>query len=395
VRPTLRILMVSPQFRPLVGGYERSAERLALALCERGHRVTVVAERREAAWPRSESIGAVELIRLRCIPRPRWHMLSAGLSLLAFLLLHGWRFDVVHVHQAGWTAALCVVFGRLSGRPVVLKLAGSGPEGSLAVLARARPALLLASLHRRVDALIATSSRMAQEAEQLGIPAERVERIGNPVDTGRFRPLEPEPRDRLRAELGLAGITVVLFTGRLSPEKNLAALLDAWAQLGPPANAVLALAGDGPERSAVEARAAGLGASVRCLGALADPLAWYQAADLFVLPSLYEGLSNSLLEAIACGLPVVSTPVSGSEDVLGEADVGRLAGGFDASALAAGLAPLLQDAARRSRCGAAAREHALARFSQERVTEQVEALYRALCTGSRTRAGSHTPIDRA
>lgn len=389
----LRVLMVSPQFRPLLGGYERAAERLSMALAARGHEVVVVAERWDRGWPAREVFDGVALRRLWCVHRPGWHTLSAALSLAGFLLRHGFRFDVIHVHQSGWALGVSAAFARLARRPVVLKLTATGADGIVRRVGAARFSGPLAALHRRVDACLATSDRGAQEAVRLGIPRERLHRIPNGVDTERFRPLASAERRALRAALGLGEETVALFVGRLSPEKNPLGLVDAWERLGPPAEALLALAGDGSERDAVAARARSCGQSVRPLVSLADPLPWYQAADLFVLPSIHEGLSNSFLEALACGLPVVSTPVSGSEDVFAAADVGALVAGSDAASLAAGLGPLLRDAERRARCGAAAREVASRRFSVARVAEQIEALYRALGAGAS--AATPTPIARA
>jgi glycosyltransferase involved in cell wall biosynthesis len=390
-RGALRILMISPQFRPLVGGYERAAERLALALVGRGHAVTVVAERHDPSWPARETFDGVELRRLWCVPRRGLHVLTSVLSLAGFLLRRGRSFDVVHVHQYGWAAGVAVAFGRLARRPVVMKLTATGADGILQTVRAASFSGPLRALLRRVDACLATSERGADEAVALGIPRERMHRIPNGVDSDRFAPL-PEPERRaLRQSLGLGSHAVALYVGRLSAEKNALGLLDAWRELGPPSGALLAMAGTGPERDAVAARAAKYGPSIRLLGAVADPLDWYRAADVFVLPSIHEGLSNSFLEALACGLPVVSTPVSGSEDVFAAHDVGILVSGPQPPAIAAGLAPLLADAARRARCGAAARAAALERFSLVRVAERVEALYRELGAGG---AGAK-PISRA
>jgi glycosyltransferase involved in cell wall biosynthesis len=278
-----------------------------------------------------------------------------------------------------------VVFGRATRRPVVLKLTATGPEGIVAVIGGRKPqARFLAALHRRVDACLATSDRSSDEAEELGIPRGRVHRVPNGIDTESFRSLPTGERETLRARLGVAGRNVVLSVGRLSPEKNPLGLLEAWSLLGPPHGAVLVMAGVGPESEAVAVRAAALGDTVRILGAVTEPLAWYQAADLFVLSSIYEGLSNALLEALACGLPVVSTPVSGSEDIFAAADVGALVSDSEPASIASGLAELLADTARRTRCGAAAREVALAHYSLASVADRVQALYRELGAGRKT-----------
>jgi glycosyltransferase involved in cell wall biosynthesis len=370
--------MVCPQFRPMIGGYERAAERLAMALADRAHDVTVVAERREASWAPREQLGRVALRRLRVVNRPGLHVLTGVVALAAHLLAYGRRFDVIHVHQYGWAAAVSITIGHLLRRPVVLKLTGTDESGISNALRRGRVAVLLAGIHRRVDACLAPSERAAQEADEFGIPCERIHRIANGVDTNQARPLAAEARAALRRKLGIGGEVVALYVGRLSNEKNPVGLLEAWQQLGPPDGAVLVVAGDGPAREAVGARAAACGSSVRLLGFVTEPLEWYQLADLFVLPSIREGLSNSFLEALACGLPVVSTPVSGSEDIFASAEVGVLVERADVPSLARGIALLLGDPARRARCAEAARRIAVDRFSLDHVVEKVEALYRVL-----------------
>lgn len=379
----LRVLMVSPQFRPMVGGYERAAERLSQALVARGHHVTVVAERRDGVWPALERCDGLTVRRLRVTTRPGLHLASGAVALAGFLLVHGRRFDVFHVHQYGWAAAVAVLFGRLFGRPVVLKLTGTEENSILVALRKDWLPPLLEGLHRRIDAFLASSDRVAEEIERFGIPPERIHRIPNGVDVERLRPLPAPERNALRRRLGVEGVTVALYVGRLSQEKNPLGLAEAWRRLGPPEDARLVFVGDGPEREELARRAAGCGDSVRMIGSVRDPLEWYQAADLFVLPSIREGLSNSLLEALACALPVVSTPVSGSEDVFAAAEVGVLADGPDAASLAEALQQLLSDSARRTACSVEARRLAVARFSLDRVTADVVSLYESL-TGRRS-----------
>ena len=126
---SLRVLMISPQFRPLVGGYERAAERLSAALAEVGLRVVVIAERRDRAWPAMECIDGYEVRRLSCSYRRHRHAVTSLLSFAGFLLRHGREFDVWHVHQYGFHAALAVALGKVLRRPVVLKLTSSGAMG--------------------------------------------------------------------------------------------------------------------------------------------------------------------------------------------------------------------------------------------------------------------------
>ncbi len=378
----LRILIVSQQFRPLVGGYERAAERLATELARQGHDVTVVSERRERAWPAQEARDGYGLRRLWCFYRPRWHMVTSLLSYLVFLVFRGWRFDVIHIQQYGAHAALAVAMGRLLSRVVVLRTTSTRAQGIGTVLGGNGPgARLVAHLHRQVDACIATTSWAVEEVTRFGISSDRVALIPNGIDTSEFVPgsgLEGAPA---KWRPGIPGALMVLFCGRLEDAKNPTGLVDAWRhvqQVVP--QAVLVLVGDGALRKAVEekVRVSGLGDVVVMAGEQSTVLPWYQAADVFVLPSHHEGLSNALLEAMSCGLPVVSTMVSGSADIFAECDVGELVETGNGAALAEGIERLLLDPERRSACGARARQYVEGQFSIESVARQTAALYQRL-----------------
>jgi len=380
----LNVLMISPQFSPLVGGYERAAERLAAALIARPEvgQVEVVTERRNRVWAKVEERSGVVVRRLWCWYAPRVHVISATASLFWYLLLNLRRFHVVHVHQYGYPAAIAIILGKLLGRPVILKITSTGSDGiSNALQAVNVAGGLLASLHRRVDACVATTRDAAREAVSFGIPASRIHVVPNGVDTLIYTPWSPERREQARRAVGIGEEMVALYCGRLSLEKNIDGLVQAWRLvIAVVPTARLVVVGEGPLQLAVAdyVRQAGLEASVSLVGGQADVVPWYQAADLFVLPSHHEGLSNSLLEAMSCGLPVVSTRVSGSSDILSDADVGELVEPGDQAALAQSLSTMLSDAQRRQRCGVNARQYVEKRFAIDRVAGDMVKLYEGL-----------------
>lgn len=377
--------MIAPQFRPLVGGYERAAERLAGELAKEGHRVTVVTERREASWPRRELGLGFELRRLRCLYRPGIHAMTSLLSFTAFLLIHGGKYHIIHVHQYGYHAALALVVGKLFQIPVVVKLTNTGAQGIKDTLAAEQKwPHWLAFLHKRMDACIVTTEEVQKEAVQFGIAQDRIRLIPNGINTQYFKPCTSQEKVELKCRLGLKRSCVVLYAGRLTSAKNPEGLIEAWRSIDRDMpNAELVLIGDGPLRTVLEDRvtALGLNGSVRLAGLQSDVLAWYQAADVFILPSHREGLSNSLLEAMSCGLPIVSTRVSGSTGVFAERDVGELVDVGDTPGLVRALRSLLSDGARRRLCSCHAREHAARTFSIETITEKTLALYMQLVHG--------------
>jgi len=373
--------MLCPQFRPLLGGYEQAAERLSHELAARGHEVEVVTERRQRDWPRFECFGAVRVRRLWCARRRGMHSLTSITTLALFLLRRGRRYDVFHVHQYGWYSTIAILLGRLLRVPVVLKLTSTGPQGIRVALGLLPAPPIHMRLHRHLSACIATSRRGAKEIEALGLAPSRIHLITNGLDTERFRPASPDERSDARRALGLDDRVLAITVSRISAEKDPGTLLEAWSRLDPQANGLhLAMLGDGPELAAVESEIEerGLGASVSTPGSKSNPLPWYHAADLFLLTSKNEGLSNALMEASSCGLPVISTHVSGSEDMLGDVDAGRLVEIGNATELARALAELSRDPALRDSCGAQARRYAEGHYAMPAVGDAVERLYRDL-----------------
>lgn len=385
----LRVLMISPQYPPLSGGYELAAERLSTVLVRRGQEVTVVTERVDQNWPAREVKEGVEVRRLFTIFRRHLHVATSMASLGHFLFWRGPRYDVWHVHQYREHAVVAVLIGRLRSRPVVLKLTSSGVGGLAQLASSTRLPKLAAWALRNVAACVAVSEETAAEAEAFGIPAERIRRIGNGVDTARFQPASPAERDAARAALGVHTPHLAAWVGRLSEEKNPIAALEAWAIARAGSEGVewtLALVGDGVLRDEVRTAATRLGleSAVILAGQRDDVDAWFRASDLYLLTSRREGLSNTTMEALASGLPVVTTAVSGMAELVAEPDAGVLVPPGDTDAMAAALRRVVSDADLRAAMGRRGRELIEERYSIASVAAQHESLYSELSgrTGS-------------
>lgn len=374
----LRILMVSPQFRPITGGYERAAERLSRGLAAAGHKVEVVTERRKLGWPRHEISKGVVIHRLPVLSYRGIHTFSSTWSLFFFLLIHGRRFDLLHIHQYGWSAAVASAMGLLFHKPVFLKLTNTGSFGLDAALPRGMIGSVLRWLHLNISCCIVTSARAADEAQAFGFSEEKICMIPNPLETEVFRPASDEKKSRLRNELGLEGKFVAICAARLSREKNHAMLIKAWNLfVDKVENAELILLGQGPLDEDVRRLTASSKRpdTIRVLGQTDHPLHWYQAADVYTLSSDVEGLSNSLMEALSAGLSVVSTHVSGSEDIFEAVDIGEMVPVDDHAAMAEALLTLEKNPHRRHDCGRRARKYATEHYSLDAITKQMEICY--------------------
>lgn len=369
------VCMLTQDYFPFVAGAERQLQALVPALSRRGIRV-VVLTRRVGGLPARETVVEAPVYRLPARGGRVMASLSFTLGCVLFLARHRRRIDVLHAHNLFSPSTAGVLAKLVLRRRVVVKPLGGGPRGDVGVLRGARLGpLRLRLLARLVDAFVAVSEELACELLAVGVPRERIARIPNGVDTDRFRPTDGARRGVLRQELGLDGRRVALFVGRLAPEKGLDCLLEAWGEVRRALpDALLVLAGDGRLRGSLEARA---GPDVRFVGLISDPLAYFQAADCFVLPSLSEGLSNALLEAMASGLPAVATAVGGSVDALRDGVEGWLVAPGDAAGLASALVRALAGH-EGERIGAAARARVVSEFSLEGTADRLADLYRQL-----------------
>jgi len=204
--------------------------------------------------------------------------------------------------------------------------------------------------------------------------------IPNGIPTDEYAP-NPDTRAQWRQAHGIEPrATVLTHIGRFAVQKNHALLVEAFAQVHSDAPLYLLLVGAGELEDAVREQVAGLGLQgrVRFLGIRADVADILRASDVFVLSSRWEGNPMSVMEAMAAGLPVVSTAVGGVPELVQEGVTGRLVPSEDAGALAQAMQALVDDPARRQAMGAAARQHAVARFDIRHTVRGYEQLYESL-----------------
>ena len=379
------VVMLTPNFHPYVGGAEKQALELSKALAAGGLPV-VVATRRLPGLPAEDRVAGIPVRRLAA---PGGGLLNAAgfmLSALWFLLRRRAEYGIIHVHLAGSPAVAACLAGRLFGKKVVIKVGGGRGIGEIALSSRTWAGRLKLGLLRAFrPQFISVTQDLADEMSEHGLGG-RVRVIPNGVDTERYRPASPEEKSGLRAELGWPEGLLLLYVGRLAVEKRLAAFLEVFSRFlaTPPGAggrpAVVALVGSGPEESNLRLAVARFELEGKVL--LSPPTErierCYRAADAFILPSISEGLSNALLEAMASGLPVLGTRVGGTREAVSDGVAGLLFDPPDDGALLRHLGALRADPALCSRLGAAARAQALERYSLAAVAERTRKLYNEL-----------------
>lgn len=357
---------------PATGGAEMQARLLSAALAQLGHRVQVLAPRLDRRHPRRERIDGIPVRRLSY---PRIRILGAillNLRFAAFLIGHRHRFDVVHIHMMHNLAGAAGWVGRRLRPRTLVKVSGYAEfhEGILDPRHRHHPIhRILVAGTMRLDAFQCISHYTHAVMQDAGYPADKLHLLPNAVDCARFSQCErPHTTPDLR----------VAFAGRHVPVKALDVLLHAWSQTRRPQGARLVLAGDGPQRQRLMqmAEALGIADTVEFPGTVEDVPRLFADACLYVQPSRQEGLPNAVLEAMAAGLPVIATRISGHEDVIHDGKTGLLVAPDDANALAAAIERLLSDPGLRDRIGRGARRHVRQHYSIPAVTTRLLHAYR-------------------
>lgn len=375
-RSPLRVLMILDSDYPLRfgGGAESQVRTLALGLRQRGHRVTVLTPRfvnaHRARIQRHEGIPVCRI----AYPRIRvLGTLALWLRTAVFLYRHGRRYDTWHVHIAHHLGAISCAIGHRQRKPVVVKISGWW-ELKKGLLRDDGNWISAVGKHwlQQASAVQAISRRIEIELVRHGFPSRRIVALPNAIDTTRFA-LRAEP---IHGDSPLTAI----YVGRLVPEKGLDTLLDAWAlAFGTSSSVRLLLVGSGVRDAELRAQAERLGiaSQVEFLGHRDDVDILLRRADFGVLPSMIEGLSNTLLEFMASCVPVIASTVSGSEDFIVDDRNGWLFPPGDKTALAARLRQATSlDRRQLFALGRQARVDVEAKASLDSVLERLTALYR-------------------
>jgi glycosyltransferase involved in cell wall biosynthesis len=318
-----------------------------------------------ARAPLGEKRNGIDVLHPRYLNIPKVGMsmspflLAAGARSAANgLIRRGYDFNIIDAHYFYPDGVAAAIMGKKLGKPVVITARGTDIN-LLPQYALPRRMILWAAL--RAAALITVSSALKTALMQLGVEDSRITVLRNGIDTRLFRPTD---RAAQRAGLGLSG-TVLLMVGNLVPLKGHALVLRALADFP---HACLLIIGEGGEEQNLKMLAGALQIQhrVRFLGAMPqhELPAFYSAADALVLASSREGWPNVLLEAMACGTPVVSTAVGGTPEVVAAPEAGVLMAERTASGVTQALHRLFRNYPDRD----ATRAYA-ARFSWDDTTK--------------------------
>jgi len=305
---------------------------------------------RMAATPAREQRSGIDVLHPRFLVVPKVGMSLAPLLLalgaraaVQQVLDEGFDFDLIDAHYYYPDGVAAALLARWFGKPFCVTARGTDlnliPQFAL-------PRRMIHWAARQARASIGVCAALTDVLRGWdGIERSRLHVFRNGVDLERFRPL---PQAQMRRELGIAERTTLLSVGYLIERKGHHLIIDALARLRAQGHdAQLVIVGEGEERARLQQQIdrLGLQGHVRLAGAVpnAELARWYSAADAFVLASSREGWANVLLEAMACGTPVVATDIWGTPEVVTRDEVGLLVPERSAAALAATLARLLAE----------------------------------------------------
>lgn len=373
----LHFVFCNYEFPPVGGGGGTCSKYLAKELARLGHRVEVVT----AAFAELPKDGTQDGYRLRRIPALRamigqcrpYEMFSYALSAFAYLLLRGGPrpdfYVSFHSIPSGIPAWMMSV---LNGVPHIILFQGGDVPGWLpGELKKMHDTSLWVNrmIVHQSAAAIANSDGL-RDLAQPSFPKAKIGVLYGGADPAEYVPPAPPRAAR-------EGPCALLFVGRITTQKGLDAALRALGALAreaPNAQWTLTVAGDGPKRAEFEAlaKAEGIDGRVRFLGFLErqQVRAEYDRADAFVFPSRFEGMPNVVLEAMACGLPIIGTRIAGTEQLVEPGRNGELLPVDDIPALTAALHRIVTDRARRLSMGDESRRLVLEKWTwAARATE--------------------------
>ena len=327
---TLSVLMFCSQFRPLVGGAERQAERLSKALAKQGVRITVLTPKLHSDSLEYEEDAGVAIRRFPLFDLCRRFPSMPGLgpanllglsiqtrrAVLEFIETH----DLVHAHGISALTAFALYAAKDLHKPFVCKIASSGSGFDLKKLAEIGIGgpFLANYLRDHATAWIGTTNVVAESLKDFGVSPERVLRIPDGVEL-----------PSLTACCNRTSVRRFLYVGRLSRacDRDFDTLFEAFSRLVVEyKDAELAFVGDGDLFESIKAKAcrSTFALRVHLPGLIKDPSVWYEWADCFVLPSRREGMSNALIEAMSYGLVCIANDVPANREVLEDGRVGFL-----------------------------------------------------------------------
>lgn len=367
-----RVLMIIAKFHPAIGGTENQALLLCEHLMKKGLDVSVLT-RHVHGLPSYADVRGVAVHRaIRVIDCGKLFGGTYFLSCLYFLFVHRRKYDIIHCHILhGFQSMAAVLMQRLFRKKVIIKVASTGMLSDFMMLRQSLFGSGMLRFLRHADCLVALCGQAVAEARAQGFSENRIAVIPNGVDSSRFRPVPGREHSHTR----------IVCAGSLTATKGVDVLIDAFAGLRQEhALFGLDIFGSGPLQESLHEKAVQLGISVdvRFHGKVADIERYLDSSCIFVQPSLVEGMSNVILEAMAAGLPVVSTRTGAAAEIIQDGVNGLLVDAGSSEQIRDAIIRIVSDEDFAQRIGIEARATIASTYAIEIVAERYRELYQSL-----------------
>lgn len=393
-----RVCFLTETFYPLVGGVQTHTRLLAMHLQSEGVKTLVLTRRADHSFARSEIVDGIPVYRIPPSGMKRFGKYVMIPFAVFELIRRRKDYDVICVCGLRSLGIPAVLASKIIGKTCVLRAEAQGEmSGDYASVYRKLPGIinpafrlwikLRNSLLKRADGFVAISSPIEKEFISVGIGHNRVFPIPNGIVTEQYQPVDASTKRALRKKLGLsARDSIIMYSGRLVRGKGVEHLLHTWEKvISSQKDVHLVIVGSGGGislscedelRRFVSDR--GLDAAVTFTGFTENVHEYLQAADLFVFPTEYEAFGLSLVEAMACRLPVIATKVGGIPDIIRHLKNGILVEPGDSEALAREITNLLNQPQLAQSLAENARRTACQRYSIKTVSQRYIELFTTL-----------------
>lgn len=373
----LSIVMLIARFYPVAAGAETQCLRLSEALRKDGQIVRILTQRVRAA-DTPEIKDGLEIVRVGTPVNNQFGSFSYLVQGFAWIVRNRDSISILHAHLASSPAILAVVAGVALKIPVIVKFAGSRTTGDIATSsATFSGKLKLALIRAFADAVVCPSGEIRDELIHRGFPQTQIMVIPNGVPVDEFTPADDTEKQQLRRTVSIPpDTTVCVYAGRLHRGKGLEFLLAAWEKRSHRTSSLVFL-GDGELRPLIDEHIHA-DPSISCTGWIDRLNDHLRSADIFILPSLGEGMPNALLEAMAAGCACIATRIGGIDELITDGETGILVQPGDPVALAAAIDGLAGDKNLSRKLGQAAAAHIRKKYSMTSIAAQYESAYDTL-----------------
>ena len=394
-----RICILTETYYPVVGGGEKQAQILAEDLVANGFEAVVVTRRSSELLKRSETVGGVPVYRIPPTGlgrSKRWLLLLSSFGVLAQMRR---QYDIIFVSGFKALGISAVLISKVFGKACILKADSNGEmsgeffASGLKKLGMTPASPLFRvfltvrnSILRHADYFVAITSGIAEELRGQGVNPGIIRSVTNSVDTQIFSPVGGREKYELRRRLGIPNKDrIITYTGRLVTYKGLPRLMRVSERIQREhKNVGFVLVGSGGlDMHNCEAEikeyviSNALEASVHFAGEVGNVHEYLQASDIFVLPTEEDAFPLALIEAMACGLPVISTPVGGIEEVITHRENGLIVETGNSQQLYDALHCLITDTSLSGSLGRAAVGTVQNRYSREIIANKYIELFGA------------------